>query len=817
MSGTHRVRFLKAHGLEDKSYSLKELSSISKVPMKILNEVYKRGIGAYKTQPNSVRLKGSFVKGVKAPMSAKLSKEQWAMARVYSFLDGNKKHDNDLRGGNTMTASAPPPPPPPRKGKKCDVPASADQKNLIKEYNKIKRQRDMMETNRQATINMMGEEEWVGSIGEQRLNALNARLAVLENAMRNAHQLKKGCGNSPSKVAPAPEKLEAFTDDETTGDRADTEDSMGRANTEDRNADAGDVVSEDEAEEEPLPAPLRPGQARAFAPQMGAIAQSEADTQRSIEAYTRMMELQRVRQNLAGVELQRDMDMRWTGKYAPTPQQLARYEQRIAELKAEIKRLGGNGRYRGKGRTEDLAQLKKLYNKVKRGMEADLNGRLLGWRRQKGIDKITKNMALIEALMKKVAKELTPEVIGQISEVINAPWIQAGTFILEQTTDKRKKEIFDSFEPDVSIDLLETMVKEAEAPTPDPPARAPPPTRPMTTEEARKEAYGYGKLHGCGRPDNNTFHQIAKETYNSKGRDSVNGWQLVYNTPTLKFYRKHNEVVIGIRGTSPTDVNDLSADASIPLNKLEGTTRFQRDLDAINRFQYRNGDLEYYGVGHSLGGAILDLLLRKGLVSSGVSYNPAVQPQDFKTKLANQRIYDKGDPLYNLGKNFLQDMPEVRDNSTWWSRLLGNSPVSYLNSHGLHNFEGGSGSKAETATRGNPKLERQLSKAGLDASSYLEEARRRAKIHHYPHKLLGFATDGIHKLAIPDENGRVVSFGRIGYGDHLIYTHMEKAGSVASGTADKKQSVFHKSHSKIKGDWKSNPFSANNLALKILW
>jgi hypothetical protein len=27
----------------------------------------------------------------------KLSKEQWAMARVYSFLDGNPKHDNDLR------------------------------------------------------------------------------------------------------------------------------------------------------------------------------------------------------------------------------------------------------------------------------------------------------------------------------------------------------------------------------------------------------------------------------------------------------------------------------------------------------------------------------------------------------------------------------------------------------------------------------------------------------------------------------------------------------------------------------------------------
>jgi len=96
---THKERFLKAHGLEDKGYSLEELSKISGVPLSILHEVEKRGYGAYSTQPSSVRLKGSYVKGVNAPMSMKLSPQQWAMARVYSFLDGNPKHDNDLRKG----------------------------------------------------------------------------------------------------------------------------------------------------------------------------------------------------------------------------------------------------------------------------------------------------------------------------------------------------------------------------------------------------------------------------------------------------------------------------------------------------------------------------------------------------------------------------------------------------------------------------------------------------------------------------------------------------------------------------------------------
>jgi len=94
---THRQSFLKKHKLEDKPYSLDQLSKISGVSLHTLHQVYKRGIGAYNTQPSSVRMKGSYKKGVDAPMSMKLSPQQWAMARVYSFLDNNPKHDNDLR------------------------------------------------------------------------------------------------------------------------------------------------------------------------------------------------------------------------------------------------------------------------------------------------------------------------------------------------------------------------------------------------------------------------------------------------------------------------------------------------------------------------------------------------------------------------------------------------------------------------------------------------------------------------------------------------------------------------------------------------
>jgi len=59
-----------------------------KVTMRMLEQVYDRGVGAYRTNPSSVR------PNVTGP-------EQWAMARVNSFLKivtGSKKatHDKDL-------------------------------------------------------------------------------------------------------------------------------------------------------------------------------------------------------------------------------------------------------------------------------------------------------------------------------------------------------------------------------------------------------------------------------------------------------------------------------------------------------------------------------------------------------------------------------------------------------------------------------------------------------------------------------------------------------------------------------------------------
>lgn len=84
---TNREAFLAKHNLpKDTSLSLEEIASYSGMPVRALREVEKKGLGAYHTNPTSVRMKGSFKKGVAAPMSMKLSPQQWAIARVYAFV-----------------------------------------------------------------------------------------------------------------------------------------------------------------------------------------------------------------------------------------------------------------------------------------------------------------------------------------------------------------------------------------------------------------------------------------------------------------------------------------------------------------------------------------------------------------------------------------------------------------------------------------------------------------------------------------------------------------------------------------------------------
>jgi hypothetical protein len=76
---TYKQRFNKKYGFpKDEPHALKEISKITGYKLSGLQTIYDKGIGAYKTNPASVRPQ------VKSP-------EQWAFARVYAVLDPSSK------------------------------------------------------------------------------------------------------------------------------------------------------------------------------------------------------------------------------------------------------------------------------------------------------------------------------------------------------------------------------------------------------------------------------------------------------------------------------------------------------------------------------------------------------------------------------------------------------------------------------------------------------------------------------------------------------------------------------------------------------
>jgi len=70
---------------KDQPNSKKDISKLTGIPIKILDEVYDRGLMAHKNNPQSVRsLSGKKVGG--KSLKGKMSAQQWSMARIYSFV-----------------------------------------------------------------------------------------------------------------------------------------------------------------------------------------------------------------------------------------------------------------------------------------------------------------------------------------------------------------------------------------------------------------------------------------------------------------------------------------------------------------------------------------------------------------------------------------------------------------------------------------------------------------------------------------------------------------------------------------------------------
>lgn len=104
---------------------------------------------------------------------------------------------------------------------------------------------------------------------------------------------------------------------------------------------------------------------------------------------------------------------------------------------------------------------------------------------------------------------------------------------------------------------------------------------------------------------------------------------------------------------------------------------------------------------------------------------------------------------------------------------------------------------------------------GAKKDWYYEEAKKKARA--YGINNIEYADDGVHKFQIVDPNGKIVRFGLHGYNDFLLYKHQEKEGLIPKGTANQHRKNYRNRAMLIKGKWRENPYSPNNLAINILW
>ena len=107
---------------------------------------------------------------------------------------------------------------------------------------------------------------------------------------------------------------------------------------------------------------------------------------------------------------------------------------------------------------------------------------------------------------------------------------------------------------------------------------------------------------------------------------------------------------------------------------------------------------------------------------------------------------------------------------------------------------------------GMDKFHKQLKENNITHEQYMTVAKKAAKDNGYNPNNLEMCDDGNHKLIYED-----VPFGKVGYNDYIIYTLSKNE------KADKHRDAYRARATKIKGDWKDDKNSPNNLAINILW
>lgn len=208
-------------------------------------------------------------------------------------------------------------------------------------------------------------------------------------------------------------------------------------------------------------------------------------------------------------------------------------------------------------------------------------------------------------------------------------------------------------------------------------------------------------------PSTKLLHLVASNTYQTDKLASVEGFQLIDSTDTLKLYKSLTQsslYLLGIRGAQFSEKIDMEAYLSLNsgtiVDNTKKSTRYIKDkqslLDFRIKYNIQKSDF-IIGVGHSLGGSLNDEFLHDSLINYAVSFNPVVQPKDVNFTKFHRRIYMDKDPFYlRIARNNIKNNIEIRaTNETVGSKFLGklNNKLGGLwktkNAHSIDNFVNG--------------------------------------------------------------------------------------------------------------------------------
>jgi len=176
------------------------------------------------------------------------------------------------------------------------------------------------------------------------------------------------------------------------------------------------------------------------------------------------------------------------------------------------------------------------------------------------------------------------------------------------------------------------------------------------------------KLEGGRNPTSSEAQQMAKHAY-GEAPPQVGDFRLIKASPGIAFYEDNDgTVVMAIAGTR--SLNEAVTEWwRIPTNQLVNGTRYKEAESALRAAKREFPDATgWFGVGHSLAGAIIDALIDRGLLDAGQSFNPAVEAKQLLKPSKNTRTFQEGDILATLGKPFLPGA-QFRKRGMWATRI----------------------------------------------------------------------------------------------------------------------------------------------------